>query len=159
TTGNAVAGWTVESRIADGACTPTAWVSGSSEFSVRTGALTDFPFQNTPIGIIAPSPLGGSYYLQMNNASANKQTTRIKQTFTVSANKPLLQVAYAAYFELATGHNCCQRPGFDIRLYNCAGQLNNCLSYSLYPGTGCTSAGVQYTTTSSGHNWSNWQVK
>ena len=159
TTANAVSGWTVESRKANGTCSYTNWAPGSPEFYIVATPLTNWPNSSSPISLIPHSPLGGTVVAQLNNATPDTIMTRLKQTFVVNSWQSTLYFAYAGYWENASGHGCCDRPGPNMRLYDCSGAVLACQSLSLLPGPGCQSAGVDYTTTSLGHSWSNWQVK
>ncbi len=159
TTANAVSGWTVESRKNNGTCTYTNWTAGSPEFSIVATPLTNWPTSTSPISLIPHSPLGGTVVAQLNNATPDTIMTCIKQTFVVNSWNTLLYFAFAGYWERAIGQNCCQGSGFRVKLYDCNGTVIACPSLSLIPGSGCQSAGVQYSLTSQGHMWSNWQVR
>ena len=159
-TANAVTGWTIDSRSANSSCTFNNWVAGSTEFSIVATPLTNWPFAGSPITIIPHSPLGGTVVAQLNDANSDYNMTRIRQTFPVSSTNALFQFAYAGYWQDGGGgHGCCDQPGVDVKMFDCTGAPLTCSSMSLFPGNGCQSIGVQYSTTTQGHSWTNWQVK
>ncbi len=161
TTALGVTGWTVESHNTPGNCNYGNWVAGSPAFSLVSTPLTNWPVVGSPIGVIPHSPLGGTVVAQLNDAqTGDYEVTRIKQTFPITASNALFQFAYAGYWQDGgSGHNCCQQPGINVRMYDCTGAPLACVSLSLFPGSGCQSAGVTYTVQGSTAQWTNWQVK
>lgn len=159
TAANAVSGWTVSSRTANGVCpVPTnSWNPGSNEFSIVATPINGI----LPPGYIIPhSPLGGTNVARLNNSIANANQTRIAQTFVVTNSNSLLQFAYAGYWEDGGGgHNCCQQPGFLVQQYDINGNLLACSALTLIPNTACQSAAVMYTVIPGVACWSNWQLK
>lgn len=155
TTSNAVTGWTITSTSNNGVCPRTSWTAGSNEFSIVATPILGVPF----IGTLGNSPLGGNNVAKLNNNTSNYYITKLSQTFPVSLSNTLFQIAYAGVWEDGgSGHNCCNQPGIDIKMYDCTGSPLSCSSLSLAPGPGCQSSNVQYTVTS-GVSWTNWQVK
>src|SRR5690606_17399354 len=118
---------------ANSQCPPyTNWTGGSPVFWIKQTPLVNWPFAGSPIGIIPHSPLGGTVVAQLNDEFNNDyECTRIRQTFPITSANALFQFAYAGYWQLAAGHNCCQRPGFEVRMYDCGGQPLSCVSMSL----------------------------
>ena len=155
TAANAVAGWSLSSRTTYSCTSSPTWAPGSSEFSVISTPILNFPV----IGNIPNSPLGGSHVVQLNDFSTNQHVTRLSQTITVTSLNTSFKFAYAGVWQDA-GHHCCEQPQFNIELQDCSGSALYCSSYSVTPGsTLCSPNMAASTTISPGFFWTNWQVK
>jgi hypothetical protein len=153
---NAVVGWTLNSRSADSQCNPLTWSPGSSEFSVVSTPIYNFP----GAGTIPHSPLGGAVVVQLNNSSPNYQCTKLSQSFPVMSSNSLFTFAFAGYWQDGgSGHSCCDQPYFRVLVKDCSGTLLSCSSLSLNATSGCGNAVPGYTVDVVGNFWSNWQMR
>jgi len=158
TSANAVFGWTLSSRTADGNCNPTAWSPGSSEFSVVATPLSNINF----IGTLPNSPLGGNTVVQLNNFNnLNHSSTKIAQTFPVTAANSFFQFAYAGVWQDGgAGHGCCDQPFFKVLIKDCSGTMLVCPSLDLTAFSPSCSASYSTNNIIPGYvSWCNWIVR
>lgn len=155
TTANAISGWTVSSQAANSCNTNTVWNAGSSKFWIVSTPITGVP----SIGILNASPLGGTKIAQLqNNIFPYSLRTKLATSFPVSLSNTVFQFAYAGVYNDG-GHQCCEQPALQVKMYDCQGNPLACSSLSLNAvGAGCTTGSGSYTV-SGGTSWTNWQVK
>lgn len=92
----------------------------------------------TSLGTINTSPFGGTKVLQLNDEFAGGKAVRIQQTFPVTANNCLFQLAFRS--ALLSGHACCENPFIKITVINCFNQVLACPKIDVQPpGPSCAS--------------------
>lgn len=157
--GATLSGWNISegsnsNSCTMGGCCPTA---GGPDAWIRTTPFVT----GSNIGTIPNSPLGGTKVLQMNDVPVNMgEVVRVSQTFPVTSNNALFQIAYMAEMD-GSSHACCDQPYMKITILNCSNSQLACPSVSITPpGASCSSSlpsgwfvntsGVSYTTS--------WQI-
>jgi gliding motility-associated-like protein len=157
--GPTLSGWTISegsntSSCSMGGCCPTA---GGNDAWVRTTPYVS----GLLIGTIPNSPLGGTKVLQMNDFVTNQgECVRIQQTFPVTSNSSLFQLAYMAQMD-GSGHACCDQPYLKLTMLDCSNNPLACPSLSLNaPGASCASSiPAGWVTNSSGISYTTaWQI-
>ena len=155
---NAITGWTLSSRNADGTCASaaTSWTPGSSEFSIVATPIIAL----STIGTIPNSPFGGSVVAMLNDLTASYKETKLSQTFPVTSANAIFNYAFAGLWQDGgSGHGCCSQSQLNILVKNCSGAIISCLTPSLYPANWlCPSGGTTYSYTSTSF-WTNWQTR
>ncbi len=166
-TANAVTGWTIDSGnnpvLPTGvACQgPVVWAPGSPEFSIVATPILALPVVAGNFSIdnvnIPNSPLGGTNVARLQNSIMGSLATRMRSTFPVTTSNTLFQFAYAGSWD-GSGHQCCDQPSFNIRMYDCQGVMLTCATVSLTPsGQACVSGVPGYSVTNN-ISWTNWKV-
>lgn len=154
TAGNSVNGWSLSSQTATN-CGSSTWTSYSTEFSLVTTPILNFPV----IGYIPNSPLGGNIVASLNNQTANSSVTKLSQSVWVTTSNSNLQIAYAGVLQNHSNALCCEESGFKLLLRDQNNSILSCSSLTA-SGSSCQNVGVTFSTTSGGTtNWTNWQVK
>ncbi len=160
TSANAVSGWTVSSRTANGVCPATLWNAGSSEFSIVATPFMITPAPTPMLNLLLNSPLGGTKIARLNSQSLNSNQTKLSQNYTVTNSNALLQFAFAGYWQNGgTGHNCCEQPGMYFTMYSCTGAPLACSSLSLVSICSSPSYSGSYTLQPNYDIWTNWQLR
>ena len=97
---NSVAGWTLESRNANGNTCANNWNLGSNSFSIVSTPLVYTNSTNNFSFVIGNSPLGGTQVARLNDNNTNDfDQTRLIQQFPVTPSNALFQFAYAGYWQ------------------------------------------------------------
>ena len=156
-TATSIPGWNLQNAgnvSTNGTCpTSTAgWSGGSNECWIQQTPVMGVPF----IGVLPPSPLGGSMVAQLNNTLTSGGMTRLVNTFPVTSSNSLYQYAFAGAWDGA--HPCCDNSFSRVDFYDCMGTWLSCLSYSVVSLS-------QFCATSNSFNlsgtvtWTGWQTR
>jgi len=154
-TASAIPGWTISHQLKTSCAPNNTWLPGSAEFSVWATPI----FNYSLIGSIAPSPLGGTRVLQLNNLIANSYSTKISRKFIVTPNNQVFRFAYLGIWQNAN-HACCEQAHFKVELRDSLNTLIQCYSYSVTAGQNAcyTSTNAPYETIY-GFSYKNWEVE
>jgi hypothetical protein len=95
---------------------------------------------NTPLsdgncGGVSASPFGGSKILRLNAGNFTTRPTRVSQTFSVTSTNFIYAYAYKGVLNAGGSHTCCELPTLYFNFYNCSGNVNPFLSFTVIPTT------------------------
>jgi hypothetical protein len=129
------AGWTASVAVNANSTSYPNFNNSVSAGSQLTLVAT--PHNDTYVGQIPHSPLGGALVARINNnIPTNAPVIMITQTFPVTSTNYIYDFAYWAVMQDAPNHNCTSTPYMSVRVRN-NGTLTPCPNFSIIaPATG-----------------------